>query len=276
MFAATASLRRFNILDTTLRYNGIAGLVNRVGPDRLAVFDITATLDDAFLNNLMQTLDSVAASKVRVSVASGPGPWQAYYVSGACDHLVSRREDSDRKLRAVTERFREMRLPSLLQGVPLSGSDRGSDGAAKRYNDPRSANEDGDSSFCLPFMDRTPGTATIYRFSNVDHELTQYLPWGLRGGSFDVQGELNRGGIKLPNLEIAVLDKGKSELQIELAQGHAGGSHDTALDSKDPCLLYYPMGRGVVLLRQRTFSVVMRISDDALRQADSIRVRLVR
>jgi hypothetical protein len=141
-------------------------------------------------------------------------------------------------------------------------------------------------------MDGSSGIATVYRFSDLDHELSQNLPWAMGNGVFDVEGDLLRGRIKLPNLEVAVLDKDRNELQIELIPGSytsgPPGGTKSAIDADYPSLLYgpgyllksrsiyEPGTHGNVLNRQRTFSVVMKIDDAALRQADSIRVKLVK
>ncbi len=161
----------------------------------------------------------------------------------------------------------------------MTNPDRTSNVESSKVAD--TSGQHGDSSFCLPLLDGTPGTATVYRFSNVDHELSQYLPWTFnRGGSFDVGGDVDRGAFKLPTLQLAVLDKEKRELQVELVEGRRSLTvQRTALDLQHPWLLYCPLSAnasGPALLRQRTFSVVMNVEDEALRQADSIRVSLVK
>jgi hypothetical protein len=126
--------------------------------------------------------------------------------------------------------------------------------------------------FCLPLLDANAGTATVYRFSNVDHELTQYLGWSFNQNEFYIDNYIDGGTIKVPTLEVAVLDKDKKELQVELIPARRHYSEKVALEIGHPWVLYSK----TVLLRQCTFSVVMKIEDDALRQADSIRVRLVK
>jgi hypothetical protein len=136
-----------------------------------------------------------------------------------------------------------------------------------------------DSSFCLPILDQTASTATVYSFSNVDRELAQHLGWTLAsGGSFDLAGDLVRGAVRIPHLEIAVLDSAGKELQVEVVNGSGVGNPNVAFDTRYPWLLYYPVSSstaGAVLLRQRSFNIIMKIDDEALRQANSIHLRLV-
>lgn len=227
--------------------NGVWQLEQRFGLDKVVVFEVTATLDEAFLGNLVQTLDSVAASKTRVStILNGSNPfWASYSSFGECtDH------------------------------EPSTASRNQSDQAL--------------SKFCLPLIDSLPSTATVYRFLNVDHELTQYLPWlsNVREALDHFESKI----MVLPTLEVAVLDSDKKELQVELIQRNNSGNDKSAnvvLDGPYPWLLYRPAdsqirgqamssGPAAVLYRQRTFTVVMKIEDAALRQADSIRVKLVK
>ncbi|MFL6353560.1 MAG: hypothetical protein ACJ74Z_17150 [Bryobacteraceae bacterium] len=274
--------RRSQFADAKNQFN--AGAIGRLAytssPDQLAVFGVAATLDEAFLSNFVQTLNSVSTSKKRISTSGEPlSFWAMYKLSGNCTDSGSREENPSRKVMAVAQRFGGS-LSTPFGSILQAKSERASIAPS---NASQTASQQGDSTFCLPLLDRTPHTATVYRFSNVDHELAQYLTWTLYGGSFDVAGGIMQGRIKLPRLEIAVLDKYQKELQVELIEGTYGdlGQKTVALDLPYPWLLYYPLSitgnhAGAILLRQRTFNVVMRLNDEALRQAETIRVRLVR
>jgi hypothetical protein len=257
----------------------IGSLVRRFGPDELAVIDVTAMLDEAFLGNLLQTLESVAASKKRVSTSTASDPfgfWETYSHSSSCSDSDSSSADS--RPTSPAQRFGGVRIPAAPGGVRLANS--GTTSNVQASNIHQGANQQADSKFCLPLIDSNPGTATVYRFSNVDHELAQYLPWSFgAGGAFDVAGDIIRGRFKVPTLEVAVLDRDKTELQVELISARAERGGNAVVEMDCPWLLYYPVSQtraGAALLRQRTFSVVMKIDNDALRQADSIRVKLVK
>ena len=271
--------RRSPFADANSRANGrqIGSLSSRFSPDQLAVFEVTATLDGDFLENLVQTLDSVTASKTRVSTSAATNVynfWNTYSNNGSCEDPSASSGDSRLSERITAQRVGG-RIPLFAKGVELAGS--GATNRSEHPNISQNANPPAASRFCLPLMDHTPGTATVYRFSNVDHELEQNLPW-----VFDFADSIIRGTVKVPRLEVAVLDRDKHELQVELVHGRGDQGEKTALAMEYPWLLYYPVspygiyGTGAALLRQRTFSVVMKIEDDALKQADSIRVRLVK
>jgi len=66
----------------------------------------------------------------------------------------------------------------------------------------RPSSDQGDSLFCLPVMDSNQTTATVYHFSHIDHKLEESLHWNLH----DVWGEIVRGAIIVPKLEVAMLD----------------------------------------------------------------------
>lgn len=260
--------RRSRFADSNARVtNGSLSL--RFSPDQLAVFEVTAALDEAFLGNLLQTLDSVATSKKRVSTSNSDsfGFWSMYRSYGNCVDADSASGRSQPSLTAVP-RPGGIRLPTSIGGIQPATTN-----TPQAASVSSSSNQQADSKFCLPIIDISPTTATVYRFSNVDHELAQYLPW-----IFNVPDALLLGQIEIPTLEVAVLDKDKRELQVELLSKH-GANDRLELDAQHPWLLYHPMSGirgGSVLIRQSNFSVIMKIEDNALAQADSIRVRLVK
>jgi hypothetical protein len=130
--------------------------------------------------------------------------------------------------------------------------------------------QDADSTFCLPVMDAGESTATVFHFANIDHELTRLLHWSFGEGSFDMEGDIVRGTVVVPKLEIAILDRDRKELQVEIVAGR-GGNRTVAIEGNYPWLLY----QGAKLFRRQTFGVAMKVDEEALRQADSIRVKLV-
>jgi hypothetical protein len=188
-------------------------LKERFNPGELAVVEVTASLDDAFLDNLVKTFDSVAADKKRVSKWFG----------NRCDGLFS------------------------------------------------------EESLCLPLRDATASTITDYKFpATVDQELSRLLPWGI---PFRTNNYMATNPLSVHNLEIAVLDRDKKELQVEIVNGAGSGrsGEKAAVDGIYPWLLYSPVGYdGVILSRKKTFQVLIKLDDDALKQPDSIRVRLIK
>lgn len=260
-------------------------LARRFGPDQLIVFKVTATLDKAFLANFVQTLDSVSASKKRVSTSSRADDpssfWWSYTHGGNCTDTDSNKRSPDRTRAAIRDGFEGLRLPGFAGRARLAES-QVSD-MAVLHHDSRAEGQDqrGTSKFCLPVLDGLPGVATVYRFSNVDHEMAQYLPWMSDGGRVDLAGALVRGTLRLPSLEIALLDKDQKELQAALIEGRSDGAPKTAVSSPYPWLLYCPVSevfnvQAAVLLRQRTFAVVMNVESEALKEASNIRVSLVK
>ncbi len=231
----------------------IPSLAQRFGPDRLVVLDVTASLDEAFLSNLIQTLDSVASSKQRMSTNEETSTqWMMYQKNGNCGGGGSTQRE--------------------VPGQRLAGS---------RFADSRRSDPSGgqsESSFCLPLLDANPGTATVYRFSSAGSELTQNLPWvSGRWGSYDVAGQFAKANL-LPTLEIAFLDNNGSELQVELVSASRMGNDKTALDAPSPWLLYYQETptSGPLMARKRSFSVVTNVEEDALKRATSVRIKLVK
>jgi len=251
----------------------VGSLVQRFSPDQLVVFEVTATLDEAFLSNFIQTLDSVTASKQRVSTEEPMGFWKRYAQSGQCWDQGSS-ENANQRVPQAVKRFGNIRMPTSVGGIRLMKSDSTSNSEASSVS--QNAEQHADSTFCLPLLDSRPTSATVYRFSNLDHELTQYLPWVFERSFHDSASQLIRAG-----LEIAVLDRDRKELQVELIQSQSKNGERVALETANPWLLYRRIENvtstgGSAMLRQRTFSVVMKVEDEALRQADSIRVKLVK
>ena len=218
--------------------NATYRLVERSGPDNVVVIPVTARLDEAFMENLTKTLESVAVSKKRVSNADFM--WRSFETSGRCDLW-----DSDIK--------------------------RGASNASQSQ-----------SRFCIPVMDgRNPSMATLYHFADVDHQLKTLLPWVDRGGYSD---SLIRHDVEVPSLEVALLDGNGKELQVEMIKAAASANPavvaKSGVDKPMPWLLYYPMswtgGIDGVLFPERTFNVLMAVDNRALKEAASIRVKLIK